>query len=105
MGEERCETCKFWLELDGDSDDEPKAGVCRRYPPDMTNLSHHLTCVALDLIDTIRGRDLKTPPRVENIEHTTTHAMCSITRWPATGYDDWCGEWRPKPGDAEGGGG
>ena len=74
MPDERCETCRFWLFWthsrstfrDADDKDPVPLGVCRRYPPTVT-----------EKIDYDEGTwGINASP-------------------PETQGDDWCGEYKP----------
>ena len=64
---ERCETCRFWTDVDEGVSD---LGDCHRYPPKM---AIELKGDACDVIK----------PRYGG--------------WPLTFATDWCGEYQPTP--------
>jgi hypothetical protein len=77
MNDERCETCRFWSDCPGvtEESEADKAGYCKRFPPQWAN----------DGLRSVAGP-------------SDFPVLCNLN-WchPVTDATDWCGEWRPLP--------
>lgn len=72
MADERCENCRFWLEV---NDVGLLDGDCRRYPPELPHMVSQMATIEDD------GEDLPFP--IDGV-------------FPQTSFSDWCGEFQLK---------
>ena len=89
MNKPTCLTCKFHEPFTRNSEDWDE-GCCKRFPPQLNMAYLHF-----DETDT-RKHD---PNKADN----AIQACFSMIPWvfPVTTFDEWCGEWQPKPPDDE----
>jgi hypothetical protein len=78
-GDERCETCGYWVSnTDDEHDDDYGDGTCHRYPPVLNQIAvtRHMHRCDKDVIA----------------------ATMSSLPWyfPMTDCECWCGEYRPR---------
>lgn len=84
---EMCNGCRFWLpDLESGSDnDKPHViGLCRRYPP---RVSEHMAAIAIGLP--------RFGQQFDPDDLASSWALYDSCLLPATYFDAWCGEFRP----------
>ncbi len=95
-----CETCRFWLAKD--ATDPREDGICRRYPPRVSDLEKLVDSLAFyadnygwNLDDDKSGRYDMTPGEyVKALAEWGLPAGANV--YPVMRQDDWCGEHQPK---------
>jgi hypothetical protein len=85
-----CCTCRFWTDSRGrpavlSPGTDP--ALCRRFPP--------------QVIPTLEHLKLAHNERRFERAYIPDDAWLPVHQWPATSYDQWCGEWAPPNGDDE----
>lgn len=96
--EEKCETCRFWepnsVNTDpGDTDGG--YGFCRRLPP-AVDWGWELKKFAAKLI-TADLRDRQQAANDISNANNSADSFPQFTVRPVTEFDEWCGEYQPKP--------
>lgn len=90
--DEKCETCFFWKP---NSVTDGGYGFCRRFPP-AVDWGWELKKFAAKLI-TADLRDRQQAANDISNANNSADSFPQFTVRPVTEFDEWCGEYQPKP--------